>query len=195
MERLTIPDEHIEGGMRRAIIDARSVKKVAMTLYWALKKYEDTGLTPDEIMDGKLLSGWIPVEERLPEDSKYILLSFSNFSLLMVGRYEKDEEGGAFYLGDCDEEDTCAANDLFVNAWIPLPEPYRREDRPAAERCMEIIKNATTYVEPPTYDVDKMVEQLDKASDCYESNDQGREHIRMVDLTEAIEIVKAGGMK
>lgn len=135
MERLTIPDEPIEGGMRRAIIDVRSVKKVAMTLYWALKKYEDTGLTPDEIMDGKLLSGWIPVEERLPED------------------------------------------------------------RPAAERCMEIIKNATTYVEPPTYDVDKVVEQLDKASDCYESNDQGREHIRMVDLTEAIEIVKAGGMK
>lgn len=68
---------------------------------------------------------WIPVEERLPEDSKYILLSFSNVSLPMVGRYEKDEEGGAFYLGDCDEEDTCVANDLSVNAWMPLPRPYR----------------------------------------------------------------------
>ena len=51
MERLTIPDEKIEGGVRRAVIDAREVKKNAMTIYWALKKYEDTGLTPAEIME------------------------------------------------------------------------------------------------------------------------------------------------
>lgn len=60
MDRLTIPDEPIEGGIRRAIIDARSVKEQAMTLYWTLKKYEDTGLSPEEIMDGKMLTGWIP---------------------------------------------------------------------------------------------------------------------------------------
>lgn len=53
MERLTIPDEKIEGGWRRAIIDAREVRKEAMTIYWALKKYEDTGLTPPEIMELK----------------------------------------------------------------------------------------------------------------------------------------------
>ena len=72
--------------------------------------------------------GWIPVEERLPEDDHYILLSFTNFNLPMVGRYETDQEGGAFYLGDCDEEDTCISQDLFVNAWRPLPEPYRPEE-------------------------------------------------------------------
>lgn len=74
--------------------------------------------------------GWIPVKERLPETDDYILLSFSNFSLPMVGRYEEDSGGGAFYLGDCDEEDTCISQDLFVNAWMPLPEPYQdgRED-------------------------------------------------------------------
>lgn len=71
--------------------------------------------------------GWIPVKERLPEDDKYILLSFENFSLPMVGRYDTDAEGGAFYLGDCNEEDTCISMDLFVNAWMPLPEPYRPE--------------------------------------------------------------------
>ncbi len=71
---------------------------------------------------------WIPVEERLPEDNKYILLSFSNFGLQIVGRYDKDEEGnGAFYIGDCDEQDTCIANDLYVNAWRPLPDPYYPE--------------------------------------------------------------------
>ena len=53
MERLTIPDEKIEGGLRRAVIDAREVRKEAMTIYWALKKYEDTGLTPQEITELK----------------------------------------------------------------------------------------------------------------------------------------------
>ena len=53
MERLTIPDEKIEGGVRRTVIDAREVKKNAMTIYWALKKYEDTGLTPEQIRELK----------------------------------------------------------------------------------------------------------------------------------------------
>ena len=104
------------------------------TLVNALAEYENTGLTPEEI---KMLNGkgadapandaWIPVEERLPEDDHYILLSFANFNLPMVGRYETDQEGGTFYLGDCDEEDTCISQDLFVNAWRPLPKPYRPE--------------------------------------------------------------------
>ena len=49
MERLTIPDEKTEGGWKRAVIDPEEVKKYTMTLYWTLKKYEDTGLTPDKI--------------------------------------------------------------------------------------------------------------------------------------------------
>ena len=48
MERLTIPDIKIDGGTRRTVIDPRKVKEYAMTIYWALKKYEDTGLTPEQ---------------------------------------------------------------------------------------------------------------------------------------------------
>lgn len=51
MERLTVPDKKIEGGTRTAIIDARAVREEAMTIYWALKKYEDTGLTPEQIRE------------------------------------------------------------------------------------------------------------------------------------------------
>lgn len=51
MERLTIPDKKIEGGWRRAIIDSREVRKEAMTIYWALKKYEDTGLAPEQVRE------------------------------------------------------------------------------------------------------------------------------------------------
>lgn len=101
-----------------------------------LAEYEDTGVTPQEIYSmkaGTILKAignqWIPVEERLPEKNDYVLMSFDNFSLPLVGRYESDEDGsGAWYLGDCDENDTCVSNDLFVNAWMPLPEPYRQEE-------------------------------------------------------------------
>lgn len=70
--------------------------------------------------------GWIPCTERLPENENYILLSFENFSVPMVGRYEEDETGGAFYIGD--EDETCISQDLFVNAWQPLPEPLKESD-------------------------------------------------------------------
>lgn len=50
MERLTIPDKKIDGGVRRAFIDVKAVKENAMTIYWALKRYEDTGLAPEQIM-------------------------------------------------------------------------------------------------------------------------------------------------
>lgn len=101
-----------------------------------LAEYENTGFDPEEIKGlvdmiialGKMLmKEWIPVVEKLPETDDYILLSFANFSLPLVGRYEANQEGGAFYLGDCDERDTCVSQDLFVNAWMPLPDPYQPE--------------------------------------------------------------------
>ena len=53
MERLTIPDKKIDGGVRRAFIDVKAVKENAMTIYWTLKRYEDTGLTPEQIRELK----------------------------------------------------------------------------------------------------------------------------------------------
>ena len=70
-------------------------------------------------------NGWIPVEERLSENDNYILVSFDNFSMPDIARYEEDKEGGVFYPGD--EEQSYVSFGLFVNAWQPLPEPYREE--------------------------------------------------------------------
>lgn len=67
---------------------------------------------------------WISVEYELPVDDRFVLLSFDNFLKPLVGRYEQSDDGGAWYVGDCDGEDTCTANDLFVNAWMPLPKCY-----------------------------------------------------------------------
>lgn len=96
-----------------------------------LAEYEDTGLEPAEVLQLKKESEerrWIPVTERLPESGKYVLMSFENFILPVIGRYEVNDEGdGAWYLGDNDEGDTCCSVGLFVNAWMPLPESYREE--------------------------------------------------------------------
>ena len=78
------------------------------------------------------MSDWIPIDERLPEInndgfSEYILLSFSNYPVPQVGRYEEDKDGGAFYLGD--EERSLSSFGLFVNAWMPLPECYKEDER------------------------------------------------------------------
>ena len=70
-------------------------------------------------------NGWIPISDRFPKNDKYILLSFDNFSMPMIGRYESYESGGAFYIGD--EDITCSKQDLFVNAWQPLPECWKGE--------------------------------------------------------------------
>jgi len=75
---------------------------------------------------------WIPIDEKLPEvdedgDSDYIFISLENFSLPVIGRYAIDQDGdGSFYEGD--EERTLLSYGLFVNAWMPLPKPYRESE-------------------------------------------------------------------
>ena len=116
---------------------------------WKLKDYEDAGKSPDEIksMDDDMqvtakgmlkkvaeLSAeidrmktegfWIPVTEKPPEPETYILVSFENFTFPGIAAYKVDDDGsGAFYAGD--EAYTYLSVGLFVNAWMPLPEPYK----------------------------------------------------------------------
>ena len=155
MERLTQKDEQgnwcLKGVPWEWLHEGQVITKpLRERLYgalWKLMEYEDTGLVPEDVErvndfeksqvahllkqlnEEQRKHHWIPVEERLPEADNYILLSFSNFSLPLIGRYEADNDGGgAFYLGDNDEGDTCLSVDLYVNAWQPLPEPYRPEE-------------------------------------------------------------------
>ncbi len=115
MDRLTMPDEPIDGGMRRAVVDCRAVRERAMTIYWRLKAYEDTGLTPEEIMDGKMLTGWIPVDEQLPREDKMILVTcHTKKGALSVNRAYYSN---GFWHG--------SGSMSGVIAWMPLPEPYR----------------------------------------------------------------------
>ena len=121
-------------------------KDVAEKLYGALCKlrdYENTDLSPEEVervndfsksqasrlmkelQEEREKHQWIPVTEQLPEPETYVLVSFSNFSLPIIGRYDENEEGGAWFAGD--EDESLTSQDMFVNAWMPLPEVYREK--------------------------------------------------------------------
>ena len=43
----------------------------------------------------------------------------------LVDRLAMYDEGGTFYPGD--DEKSYSSYGIFVNAWMPLPEPYREE--------------------------------------------------------------------
>lgn len=135
-----------------AVITEKVWKKLCGAL-WKLKNYEETGLMPDKVLElneetqeqaramlervarlsdeiermkGEERQRWIPVAEKLPEPETYILVSFDNYTLPDIAIYRVDDDGsGAFYVGalDC----TYLSVGLFVNAWMPLPEPYRAE--------------------------------------------------------------------
>lgn len=60
---------------------------------------------------------------------------------------------------------------------------------------MDFAIGAVIDEQPTVFDVDKVVEQLDKASDYYEFDEQGKENVQMINLTEAIEIVRGGGVE
>lgn len=80
--------------------------------------------------------GWIPIEESAPETEKYIMVSFENFTLPDIARYETDEQGnGAFYPGD--EDKPYIGYGLVVNAWMPLPKPYREEEEAAVDETTQ----------------------------------------------------------
>lgn len=66
---------------------------------------------------------WIPLEEKTPENGEHVLLSFANEKQKpLVGTWKVDDEGGAFYAPFTGR--TYASLGYFVNAWMPLPEPY-----------------------------------------------------------------------
>lgn len=105
MERLTLQDEPIEGGIRRTIIDTRAVRGEAMKIYWALKKYEDTGLTPEQIKEIDRMYAELSQEvQQYRELERQIKENYSaNVDIKMLTTYFietifKGEKHGKFYV-------------------------------------------------------------------------------------------------
>lgn len=90
-----------------------------------LAAYEDTGLTPQEITDGKLLTGWIPVVEKLPEEPSAGLTEMEDLQEYIVMIDGAELPTVLSYAGN--SEWYRDGNFYKVLAWMPLPE------RPEAE--------------------------------------------------------------
>lgn len=118
MERLT---HKRENGIKRGYWSPNKKQE----LVDRLAMYEDR----EDAKDTNVLGKWIPISERLPEEEEYILLSFANYTGLDIGRYEHDGENDKFYPGD--DEKSYSRYGIFVNAWMPLPEPYKQNDEGA----------------------------------------------------------------
>lgn len=73
----------------------------------------------------KSVMGWMPVD-KLPKPKEYVLLSFSNFYVPLVGTYRECDGGGAYYVGD--EEESCSIQGIFVNGWMKLPKCREDEE-------------------------------------------------------------------
>ena len=96
----------------KAVIKDRSLLADAME---KLARYEDAE-------EKDRLGQWIPCSERLPKIGEYVLISCEGFDAPSVGKYEEDDIGETFYLS---EDMPCEDLGIVVEAWRPLPEPYK----------------------------------------------------------------------
>lgn len=101
-----------------------------------LSRYRITGMTPGEIAEmrrqnsAETHDGWIPVEERLPEEFLPVLVT----ACVPVRKPGWDKRKEFFVVVDTDVYDTEIKHgwEHFkdkVTAWMPLPEPYSPERR------------------------------------------------------------------
>ncbi len=124
MKRLTMRNENGEAGVY-LYSDPEDIKSILQEtkrkqkeVMERLAAYEDTGITPEEIMDGKMLTGWIPCSEKLPEDGEEVLVSCKN------GYVDKD----TFYSDDgCYFDSGRELDDVL--AWQPLPMAYKEGEQ------------------------------------------------------------------
>ncbi len=124
MKRLTQKDEQgnwsLRGMLWEQLHEGQVItKELRERLYgalWKLMEYEDTGLSPEEIERLKEQHRWIPVEERLPEESLNSVIGWDKYRerCCFVQYY-----AGSWHLGD---------ESVRIIAWMPLPELYQQEE-------------------------------------------------------------------
>ena len=101
------------------------------------------GNIPEFTRSSRDNDGWIPVEERLPEPGRIVLItqtySWENFeegASVTIGRLNPEKNNkmwefqyyrSDFRSGTIMDNDIICPGSEYIIAWRPLPEPYRRE--------------------------------------------------------------------
>ena len=111
---MTDKDKLLATLVKRAKQDISSVN-----YYWLRGFQAAVDAVEAEMIEMKELNGWHEIFEddpdSFPDDDRPVLVSFSNFTEPMLGRFID----GAFCIGDMDE--TFVSNNLFVDGWWELP--------------------------------------------------------------------------
>lgn len=77
------------------------------------------------------LMGWTPVDKSLPEDDRWVLMSFENLPLPDVGYLETFEDGSRAWTNG--QEKTLLSRGFIVNAWMELPKRYEKDELVSGE--------------------------------------------------------------
>ena len=104
---------------RQAAIDAADA-------VWSVTGDKNVAKVWDQIKDlpsAQPEQQWIPCSERLPEDEQPILFSTTT-GRVHQGRFHRDNSVNRWYSS----LDKMRAYNNVVNAWMPLPEPYKEDD-------------------------------------------------------------------
>ena len=104
------------------LFDCKWYQKAVEKLY----KYEETGLEPEEVQELKeQKSDWIPVEERLPEDSEDVMVTFQfpNGIKGITQACYLDTFG--IWHGPGEGRNILGCKIL---AWKPFPKPYQLKE-------------------------------------------------------------------
>lgn len=93
------------------------LEEIEIKIAGSMGKKREGLLEAEDIIRRHMNDGWIPVEERLPEDDRMVLVTCqTKKGIRSVNRAYCD---GAFWHG--------SGSMSGVIAWRPLPDPYRPE--------------------------------------------------------------------
>lgn len=68
---------------------------------------------------------WIPCSERLPEDGENVLVTYKTTDKIHLCQYHDDGSRNPWYS----YIDQCRAYTNVILAWMPLPEPAKKEEQ------------------------------------------------------------------
>lgn len=88
-----------------------------------VKSYEKGLRFAADVIRKHMNAGWIPVEERLPEDYSQVMVSMYDLGWITIGTYSSHSK-----LWKVNSYITGLGVD--VRAWRPLPDPYRPVTKP-----------------------------------------------------------------